>query len=171
MLDHRTEFGGSARVQHALAVPELRKVPSVRGALRIRRRRCTGSATGPSRTLLWHLPNYEFAGIYSATELLARAMPSTTGRGTSRPRRQRVWRRLASVAPHRGPVQRAQDRAFGTSRRYKSWRTINRSWKSSHPYDYLPIIARTEVWSDDGKTRATIEYPIKTMKEFALWMH
>ena len=28
---------------------------------------------------------------------------------------------------------------------------------------YVPIIARTELWSDDGKLRATTEYPIRTM--------
>ena len=52
--------------------------------------------------VLWHLPNYEFAGIYSATEWMAGHIKAGG--------RQRVWRRLARVAPHRGPVQRAQDR-------------------------------------------------------------
>ena len=102
--------------------------------------------------VLWHLPNYEFAGIYSDTEWMAghikvgdvnefggdwRISSPIEGR----------FKELKTVVRHHPKVQKLD----------------NHRQVVEATMDYLPIIARTEVWSDDGKTRATVEYPVKTM--------
>ena len=102
--------------------------------------------------VLWQEPNYEFAGIYSDTEWMAGHI------------------RAGDVNEFGGDWRVAQP----IEGRFKELKTVVRHYPKVEKLendrqvveatqDYLPIIARTDVWSDDGKTRATVEYPIKTM--------
>ncbi len=102
--------------------------------------------------VLWQEPNYEFAGIYSDAEWMAGHI------------------RAGDVNEFGGDWRVAQP----IEGRFKELKTVVRHYPKVQKLDndrqvveatqdYLPIIARTEVWSDDGKTRATVEYPVKTM--------
>ncbi len=102
--------------------------------------------------VLWQQPNYEFAGIYSDTEWMAghiKAGEVSEFGGD--------WRVATSIE---GKYEK-----FKTAIRHypEVVKLENDADVVQATLDLLPIVARTEVWSDDGKTRATIEYPIKTM--------
>ena len=102
--------------------------------------------------VLWQQPNYEFAGICSATEWMA------------------------------GHIRAGEPNEFGgdwrvshpIADRFRDFRTVVRHHRDvealvddeqvvATTLGADPIVARTEVWSTDEKTRAVIEYPIKTM--------
>ena len=102
--------------------------------------------------VLWQQPNYEFAGIYSDTEWMAGHIRSEGVNEfggdwrVSRPIAGR-FQELRTVVRHYANVER-----LDTDEQVVEATTA-----------FLPIVARTDVWSEDGKTRATVEYPIKTM--------
>ena len=102
--------------------------------------------------ILWQQPNYEFAGIYSATQWLVghiRAGDENEFGGD--------WR-----------VARNIDDCFSdfrTDARYHPQveELENDEQVVAATLSSQPIVARTKVWSADEKTRAVIEYPMKTM--------
>jgi hypothetical protein len=102
--------------------------------------------------VLWQQPNYEFAGIYSDTEWMAghvRSGEMTEFGGDWRvpcPITDR-FQKFGTVIQHHGEVKELADDA----------QVVEATT------DFLPIVARTEVWSADEKTRAIIEYPVRTM--------
>ena len=102
--------------------------------------------------ILWQEPNYEFAGIYSDTEWMAGHI------------------KAGDVAEFGGDWRVVHE----IEGRFDDFKTVVRHYSDAEKLendaqvveatmDFRPLVARTEVWSDDGKTRATIEYPIKTM--------
>jgi hypothetical protein len=102
--------------------------------------------------VLWQQPNYEFAGIYSATEWMAghvRAGDANEFGGDWRVARNidDLFRELRTDVRHYQEVEELENDE-----------QVVEATLSSHP-----IVARTEVWSSDENTRAVIEYPIKTM--------
>jgi hypothetical protein len=102
--------------------------------------------------VLWQEPNYEFAGIYSETDWMAGHIKAgdTNEFGGD-------WREAH-------PIEGRFDDFKTVVRHYsEAVKLENDEQVVQATMDFLPIVARTEVWSDDGKTRATIEYPIKTM--------
>ncbi len=101
---------------------------------------------------LWQEPNYEFAGIYSDSEWMAghiRAGDFNEFGGD--------WR-VAHPVEGRFSEIKTVVRHYAKVEKLENDRQVVEATR-----DCLPIIARTELWSDDGKTRATVEYPIKTM--------
>jgi hypothetical protein len=102
--------------------------------------------------ILWQQPNYEFAGIYSATEWMAghiRAGDENEFGGD--------WRVAADIAG-RFKELRTDARYHAQVEELKDDQQVVEVTQTSRP-----IVAHTEVWSSDGNTRALIEYPIKTM--------
>ncbi len=102
--------------------------------------------------ILWQQPNYEFAGICSSTEWMAghiRAGDMNEFGGD--------WRDAR-------PIEN-RFRDFQTDARYHSHvdELENDEQVVEATLSSQPIVARTEVWSSDEKTRAVVEYPIKTM--------
>ena len=102
--------------------------------------------------VLWQQPNYEFSGIYSEREVLAGHV--TVG-----------------DLQHFGSDWRVVQVAAEKYRRYEF---VIRHWPQARKLAddaevveatmaFVPIVARTELWSDDEKLRATLEYPIRTM--------
>ena len=102
--------------------------------------------------ILWQVPNFEFAGVYSETEWMAghiKAGDVSEFGGD--------WR---VVVPIEGRFEKFSTRI----RHYSDVAELeNDTEVVQATLDLSPIVAHTEVWSEDGKTRATIEYPIKTM--------
>jgi len=102
--------------------------------------------------VLWQQPNYEFAGIYSDTEWMAGHIRSGEGNAfagdwrVASPIAER-FREFRTVIRHHGEVKEL----------------VNDEQVVEATMDFLPIVARTEVWSADEKTRAIIEYPVRTM--------
>ena len=101
---------------------------------------------------LWQQPNFEFAGIYSDTEWMAghvRAGEMNEFGGD--------WRVPRSIAERFLGL-----RTVATSHA-KVEKLDNDAQVVEATMEFLPIVARTEVFSADGKTSAVIEYPIRTM--------
>ena len=102
--------------------------------------------------VLWQQPNYEFAGICSATEWMAghiRAGQTNEYGGD--------WRVARPIAG-RFRDFRTMVRHYGNVAELADDEQVVEATMAGHP-----IVARTQVWSADEKTRAVIEYPIKTM--------
>ena len=102
--------------------------------------------------VLWQQPNHEFCGICSDTEFMGGHVKTgdiITYGGD--------WRAANPIA---GRYQR-----FEISIRHypEAQHLENDEQVVEATMKCLPIIARTEVWSDDGKMRAITEYPVKTM--------
>ena len=101
---------------------------------------------------LWQQPNYEFSGIFSRDicmygHIKAGEIKAFGG----------DWR---VASPTRGRFLRCEVvvRSFPEARRLEG---DEETIAATMIYD--PIVAHTEVRSEDGRMRATIEYPIKTM--------
>lgn len=102
--------------------------------------------------VLWQQPNYEFAGIYSENEWMAghiRAGDISEFGGDWRVAREisDLFHEFRTDVKHHQEVEELE----GDEQVLEATLTSD------------PIVARTEVWSADEKTRAVIEYPIKTM--------
>ena len=101
---------------------------------------------------LWQQPNYEFSGIFSRDmsmfgHVKAGEIKSFGGDWRVASPTQERFLRLEVVVRHFPEVRELEGDEDTVA--------------ATMAYD--PIVARTEVWSDDGRMRATIEYPIKTM--------
>ncbi len=101
---------------------------------------------------LWQQPNYEFSGIFAQDISLYGHI------------------KTGEINPFGGDWRVARQ----TRGRFLHYEVVIRPYPDVRQLEsdaetveatmsYDPIVARTEVWSDDGKMRATIEYPIKTM--------
>ena len=93
---------------------------------------------------LWQIPNREYCGIWSRSEFIA------------------------------GHVEMGDSSLSLIEDRYTDFRLTLRNFPQTHQLENseqiieatlknLPLVGRTEVWNEDQKVRATIEYPIKTM--------
>ena len=102
--------------------------------------------------VLWHVPNYEFAGVYSDTEWMAGHIKAGDVNEFGGD-----WR----VAE---PIE-GRFKEFNTIVRHhpKAEKLENHKQVVEATLEGLPIVARTDLLSYDGKTRATVEYPVKTM--------
>ena len=101
---------------------------------------------------LWQQPNYEFSGIYAEDISLYGHIKTgdvNTFGGD--------WRVVQQIR-ERFLRFEVVIRPYSEFRKLESDAEVVEATTS-----YDPIVAHTEVWSDDGKMRATIEYPIKTM--------
>ena len=102
--------------------------------------------------VLWQQPNYEFSGIHSDEESMAGHV-----RAGALNKHGGDWRRVASTES----IYRRKEFVI---RHYAKVRELESDAETVEAtMAYVPIVARTEVWSDDRKMRATIEYPIRTM--------
>ena len=102
--------------------------------------------------VLWQQPNHEFAGIYSDSEWMAGHI-----RGGDLNEFGGDWRVARKIED--------RFRDLSTDTRYHSEVEVLESDERvvEATLNSQPIVARTEVWSADEKTRAVVEYPIKTM--------
>ena len=102
--------------------------------------------------VLWQQPNHEFAGIYSDSEWMAGHI-----RGGDPNEFGGDWRVARNIED--------RFRDLSTDTRHHSKVEVLESDEQvvEATLSSRPIVARTEVWSADEKTRAVVEYPIKTM--------
>ena len=105
--------------------------------------------------VLWQQPNHEFCGIYSDTEVMGGHVK--TGEIIDYGGPGADWRLVNPIA---GNFQRFEivPKHYPKVQQLKNDEEVVEATMK-----YLPIVARTEVWSDDGKRRAITEYPVKTM--------
>ncbi len=102
--------------------------------------------------VLWQQPNHEYCGIHSDTEFMAGHI-----RTGDLNRFGGDWRSVASVA-ERMKRHEFIIRNFSEARELASdAETVEATMT------YLPIVARTELTSADGRKRAVVEYPVRTM--------
>ena len=102
--------------------------------------------------VLWQQPNFEFAGIYSDTEWMAGHIRSGDANEFGGHWKVAVpiadgFHELRTVAKNHTRVEELESDA----------QVVEATM------EFLPIVARTEIQSVDGKTGAVIEYPIRTM--------
>ena len=98
--------------------------------------------------ILWQVPNCEFGGVYADTEWMAGHIRTGDFSEFSGD-----WR----VAV---PLEGSFEKVCRRIRHYSDVaELVNDAEVVQATLDLPPIAARTEVWSEDGETRATIEYP------------
>ncbi len=102
--------------------------------------------------VLWQVPNREFCGIWSSTEFMAGHVK--VGDITQFGGDARAARTLEGHYLDFEVVVRHHPQAQGLE---NDEQVVEATLK------HLPIIARTEIWDDERKRRAMIEYPVKTM--------
>ena len=101
---------------------------------------------------LWQVPNHEYCGFFSDSEFMAghvKAGDVSEYGGDIRVSKP-IEGNYAGCDIHVTHFPHVQELA-------------NDEQAVQATFDYLPIIARTEVWDDGTGSRAVIEYPIKTM--------
>lgn len=101
---------------------------------------------------LWQQPNYEFSGIFAEDISLYGHIKSGDVNAFGGD-----WRVVQQIR-ERFLRYEVVIRPYSDFRKLESDAEVVEATTS-----YDPIVARTEVWSDNGTMCATIEYPIKTM--------
>ena len=102
--------------------------------------------------ILWMQPNYEFSGIFGREMTLFGHIKSGEVNAYGGD-----WRLAAPVA------KKFKRYEFAVRHYPQARRLENDAETLEATMNFEPIVARTEVESTDGKMRATIEYPIRTM--------